>query len=309
MRGVAAGAPVDGLADGGEPALEAEAALFGVLVEAGLVLVELVAAAVFGVRDVRHDHVRPREHALFATVVRERLERRGGGDVHVVQEEARRGDHVEAEAEMICGVVGREGDVAPERRVVVRDVRSHADHVEVQIPEEQDVPGEVVERLPRQAAHDAAADLVAAFPQQAQAVDAALEAVVRRVELRVELGAGGLDAQQIAVRARGAPAGVGLLRLLAQRKRDADRAPAEFVDLAEDAFDEGGVLLGGDFARLEDERAIAQIDVSAHGAQDGLLVEFEAADAVVALADAAVVAVLGADVAHFDDPAQAHEPA
>ena len=81
------------------------------MLAAGLLLLAASVAAVFGVRDVRHDHVRPREHALFATVVRERLERRGGGDVHVVQEEARRGDHVEAEAEMICGVVGREAEI------------------------------------------------------------------------------------------------------------------------------------------------------------------------------------------------------
>ena len=84
VRAVAARAVVDALADRREAAFEAAPALLRVLVEAGLARVELVAAAVGGIRHVRHHDVRAGEDPLLAAVGGEGLEGGRGGDVDVV---------------------------------------------------------------------------------------------------------------------------------------------------------------------------------------------------------------------------------
>ena len=66
--------PIDALANAGEAANKAVAALLGVVVKTRLVFVKLVVAAIFRIRDVWHYDVRPGHDTLLATVVGERLE-------------------------------------------------------------------------------------------------------------------------------------------------------------------------------------------------------------------------------------------
>ena len=182
----------------------------------------------------------------------------------------------------------------------MRDERTHADHVDVERRIEFDVARQVGHGLPRQRAHHARADLVTRPAQRTQAFDAALPAAGRGMELRIERGAGRLDAQQVARRARRAPAGEDLFGLLAQRER---HAHPERRETAQDVLDEGRVRLRLDLAALNDQRDVAH-RLRLLGAGDNLVRRERVAPHVrVRPANAAVVAVLRADVARLDETA------
>ena len=299
---VAPRAVVDALPDRGEAALEGGPALVRVLVEARLARIELVLAPVGDVGHVRHHHVRAGEDALLAAVRRERLERGRGGDVDVVQVEARRRDHVEADAQAVrVGPGIRDGR---ERRVRMRDVGPHADHVHVPVAEEDDVPREVLRRLSRKRAHHARADLVAAAAQGREAVRAARPAVVRGMEACVESGGRRLDAQQVAGRARGLPAPVDRLRLLAEGQR---HAQVQVRHAAQALLDEGRVRLALDLAALQHDRGVARRGVDLRHPQHVVDGKAVAREVRVRAADAAVEAVLRADVPELDEAAHRDE--
>ena len=79
-----------------QTAIEAMATQRCVFVQTGFVRIEPVNLAPTHIRDIGHKHIRTREHAALASVVRQRLQRRRCGDVHVVQIKARDGDHAKA---------------------------------------------------------------------------------------------------------------------------------------------------------------------------------------------------------------------
>ena len=147
------------------------------------------------------------------------------------------------------------------------NVGPHADHVGVDVVEKNDVAGEILKRLPRQAHHHASPHLVPAAAQGAQALDAPVERTVRRMEHGVERGIGGLDAQEVARRTGGAPAAVRFLRLLAEAERHAEMQRGNRV---EDVLDEPRVRLALDLARLDHDRPVARRGGEAR-ARDDLL--------------------------------------
>lgn len=154
MWGIAALFPVDGFADFFNTVGEARSALLRVFVHAGFVFVELVLTSIFCIGDIRHDDIGAGEDALFPSVFSECLECCCGGDIDIVKEEACDGDHVQSESEVFCGIIGCNREIATEGRIVMGNIRPHADHIEVHFLEEDDVAGEVVKGLPGQRAHD-----------------------------------------------------------------------------------------------------------------------------------------------------------
>ena len=79
--GASAHVPADAAADGAQAVFEAGGALGGLVVKAGLVVVELVALAVLLWREVGHHDVGAVGDAELAAVVADGLKGRGGGDV------------------------------------------------------------------------------------------------------------------------------------------------------------------------------------------------------------------------------------
>src|SRR5574344_275812 len=118
----------------------------------------------------------------------------------------------------------------------------------------------------------------------------------RRVEVRIR----SLDPEQVARRPRRLPAAIDLLGLLAERQRDAEIV---FREPAEALLDERGVSLSLELAALQDDRGVAEVLIDLTKPLDIVRRELIALDFGVGLADSAVGAVLGADVAELDDAA------
>ena len=125
-----------------------------------------------------------------------------------------------------------------------------------------------------------------------------------RVEIRIRR----LDAEEVAVCAGVHPAAVGLLALLAEGERYSERVAEAGADGLEDALHEGRVLLRLEFAGLQDDASVAVFRRPCDRVDDLRLAHPVAGDPGVSAADAAVEAVLGADVGEFDESAQRHPP-
>ncbi|MPM91084.1 hypothetical protein SDC9_138210 [bioreactor metagenome] len=181
---------------------------------------------------------------------------------------------------------------------MVDQVRAHADHVHIEFPEEFEVMHEVFDCLPRQADHDAGADLVAGFAQPPQGVDPVGVAVngVGGMEFRVQLRVGAFDPQQIAVRSGVEPAAVSLRRLFAERKRDAEPSAVDLLDAADGRFDEIDPLRIAPLAALEDDRTVTELRRQPGGGKNLLQGHGETPDFSVAATDAAIETVFAADV-------------
>ncbi len=188
----------------------------------------------------------------------------------------------------------------------MRDVRTHADHVDILRRKELDIRREVVKRLSGQTAHHAGPNLVAASPQCAQTIAPRLPRMIMRMELRVEFPVRRLDAQEIAVRARFAPSAVCLLGLFAKAERDAERIAAERVDASEDVFEESRVRRAGQFAGLDHKVAVSRLERPFRLADDFAGIHPVAVDIGIRFPYAAVIAVLLADVSGLDETAEGH---
>ena len=134
------------------------------------------------------------------------------------------------------------------------------------------------------------------------------------MQVRKELAVARFNAKQITQRravARGLrPALVGFGRLLAEGERHAaafghaELLDAHAVNGRADAFDEVDELRIIALAALKRQRPVARAQRVARGLKDLFKAQRVAAHGVVCLADAAVAAVVGADVADLDQPAK-----
>ena len=106
------------------------------------------------------------------------------------------------------------------------------------------------------------------------------------------------------MRASLAPAPVGLVRLLAKTERDAERLAAKGMDAFQHPFDERRMRLAGLLARLEHKTPVSRLERPFRLAEDLVGVHPVTANVRVALADAAVEAVLLADVPALDQSAE-----
>lgn len=274
----------DGLGAGG--------AVVGGLEEADFVVVEGVVGTVSRGGGVGHEDIGARGEGELAALGVGCAHGGGGGDVGVGEEEAGEADHPEGEVEG-CGPGGGEGGV------VVGEEGSDADHVGAEVAEEEEVVGEAFGGLTGEADHGACAGLVAEVAQVVEAGEAAVEVVVG-VEAAEEVAVGGLDAEEVAFGAGVAEAAVGGAGAFADGEGDGE------AGLGSDAFDEAGEAVVGPpwvFAGLEDDGGDAAACDGAAGVEDLLGAHAVASEAGVGASEAAVGAVLGADVGELDDAA------
>ena len=296
-----------GVAYRGDAGAQTVLALVRYFVDAGFVVVEEVLGAVFRDRDDGHEDVGTGFEAQFASQGMEGLEGRRGGDVHVGQKEARDGDHLQAQFEaalfFFLAVHAALHDGFADGRIVVDDVRAHADHVDVHVPVKEDVIGQVFDGLAGQADHVARPYLVTDAAQAVETVFADLPAVVAvlGMEGRVERRITRLDAQEIAVGTGLEPAAVRIFRLFADAEGQAQFAVAQFLDVPHKAFDVVDEFFVLSFTGLERQGAVAVLPGPAGHGQDVIARRIEAFHFVVALADAAVFAVFDAVIGKFDE--------
>ena len=223
-----------------------------------------------------------------------RLHGRRCGDVGLGQQQAQQGDHASRQVKVARHSLA-------ERRVGIRDQGADADHVRIELLVEQDVCRNRSKALPRQAHECPRADLIAERAQVAQAAHA-VRVVHARVPALVDRLVRRLDAQQIAVGTGSAPECVLLIAALPHRQRHRE------VELLE-ATDDGSEALCREIqvlARLQDDCLIAVALCLVRELHDGIGVEPIALDLAVLAPQAAVHAVLAADVREFDEAAQVH---
>ncbi|KXA69552.1 hypothetical protein HMPREF3201_00910 [Megasphaera sp. MJR8396C] len=187
---------------------------------------------------------------------------------------------------------------------MVDDVGSHADHIDIHVAVEEDIVSQVAEGLAGKADHIPRPDLIADTAQAFQAgfADLPFMMAVIGMEGRIESGIAGLDAQQVAVGTGFKPAPIGFFRLFADTKGQAQLAVAQFLDVADQAFDiidEGLVL---PFAGLDSQGAVLILIGPAGHGQNIFPRRIKAFDFVVALADAAVFTIFNAVVGKLDEP-------
>ena len=300
---VAPGVVEELVADGRETDVQAGLALVRLVFDAGLVGIDEIALAVFPGREVRHDDIGPSGDGLFPSLRVDGLVRGGRHHVDLGHHDAQDGDHLERHVHaLLC----RRDEVpeAVQRGVGMGNVGAEPDHRHIHPLEEEQVVGQVVQRLAGQADHDPGTGLVADALQAFQAVEPPAEAVqlVVGVDPVIELLGRALDPQQVAVRPGVEPAPVGLLALLAERKGDAQAAGVDLLDLPHEPFDlvdEGGIAA---LAALQGHGPVAELVGEVGAGQHLVVAEAVAPDPVVAAPQAAVQAVLLADVAIFDQP-------
>ena len=190
----------------------------------------------------------------------------------------------------------------------MRIIGPHPDHGCAEALIEQQVVGQVCARLERHADHRPGAGLIADFLEVVQALQAPVVGVQAVVGMypAIEVGVAGLDPEEVPVRAGGEPFLVDFPGLLAQREGDPQGRVVPRVDgldgldQAGDLVDEGPVL---PLPALDDDGTVAAL--RSHGGRlEDLPVAQFVAGAVHPAADAAIQAVLGADVRDLDESAQ-----
>ena len=106
----------------------------------------------------------------------------------------------------------------------MRDVGTHADHIRGEIAEEDNVGGEILDRLAREADHHAGSGDVTEALERPQTRDAPVKGTFGRMDRRVELSVARLDAQEIAHRPGVLPATVDVLGLFPETERHLESA-------------------------------------------------------------------------------------
>ncbi|MEI7851658.1 MAG: hypothetical protein WCH86_07475 [Kiritimatiellales bacterium] len=233
------------------------------------------------------------------------LKRSGGGDIDVLQHDTGDCDHLESERQrglflFIC--VRR--NFFSHWRVVMRDVRPHADHIHVEFFHKKYVVDQIVHCLAGQSHHYAGADLITGLFEQGEAVFAHFKVVIRRMQFAVQFRISGFDAEQVAMCARFAPAAVGLFCLLSERERDAEFTIRGRFNPPEHPLNQFDIRRVLPLAGLNYDRAIFVFERPDCLAHHFLFVHLETFHVRVALADTAVIAVLDADIAALNNAAE-----
>ena len=129
--------------------------------------------------------------------------------------------------------------------VAVRNKGADAHHLRAEIMEEQQVLGKVPGGLAGGAHHEAAAHLIAKVFQIPEATHAVFQGQILRMQTGVVVGVRRFVAQEVSVRSRRPPPGVGFFRMFAHG--EGDGAVGEFsLDGADDGLD----ALRGEFRIL-----------------------------------------------------------
>ena len=88
-----------------------------------------------------------------------------GHDIDVLKVKTRHGNHIKTQdkALVLCFFAVTAGckDMFPNRCIVVNDIRTHTDHIDIHMAEKFDIAGQVIQGLPRQPHHVSGSYLVA----------------------------------------------------------------------------------------------------------------------------------------------------
>ena len=97
-------------------------------------------------------------------------------------------------------------------------IRSHTDHRSIKAPEKEQIVGQISRRLKGHADHDARTGLITDCLEIIQRLQPPFITVqpILWMDLPVQVGIGGFDAQQIAMGSGIEPFGIHIARLLAQ---------------------------------------------------------------------------------------------
>ena len=282
------------VADGGHAAAQLFFALGGLGAVRDLMIVEHILLSHRGGGEVGHDHVGPRENALLPSRGVDGAQSGGGGQEDGGMDEADDGQKVTGQLQSPRGEVGK-------YRILVGDEGADAAHIGLEFLDEFQVAGDILVGLVGGADHEAAAHLVADVPQVVQAPHPLVEGQGGGVEPFVVGLGGGLVAEQVAVGARVVELLVAFPRAFTQRQ---GHGAVGVICL--DGAEEGSKPFVGEvavLASLEDEGAEAQLIALGAGRENILLGEAVAVAVGVSRADAAVVAVILADIADLDEAA------
>ena len=266
---------------------------------AGLALVEGVLFPRVRRREVGHHYVRPGQHALFAAAGVERGQRRGRGQEYVRQKQADDG-------QQFAGHLHRTRRVSAQRRVAVGDEGADAHHLRLEAADEGEVAGDVRRRLPRRADHEAAAGLIPDGLEVGKAAHAVFKGHSRRVQRLVMRLRRRLVAQKIAVGPRVEQLLVALPAPFAHGERHCAVRPRRLQrphDAAEPLV--GKIRV---FPALQHHRAEAHAVARLGAEKNFFLRQTVAAGPRVGAANAAVEAVVFAEIGKFDQPADVHVP-
>ena len=189
---------------------------------------------------------------------------------------------------------------AAEGGVAVRDERSDTDHLGFELPDEKQIPDQIVHRLSRAADHDARTGLVADLFEGVQAFDAVIEGHPDGMEPTIVIGSDRFMPQQVTVRARFEQRPVGGFCPFPQREGDGAVGPAatHLPDQSGQQF----VVQSRVFSALKYECPESQPVALFAAGQYGFRGQTVAFCQTIAASNAAVAAVVAAVIADFDQP-------
>lgn len=184
--------------------------------------------------------------------------------------------------------------------VAVRDERSDTDHLGFELPDEKQIPDQIVHRLSRAADHDARTGLVADLFEGVQAFDAVIEGHPDGMEPTIVIGSDRFMPQQVTVRARFEQRPVGGFCPFPQREGDGAVGPAatHLPDQSGQQF----VVQSRVFSALKYECPESQPVALFAAGQYGFRGQTVAFCQTIAASNAAVAAVVAAVIADFDQP-------
>ena len=188
------------------------------------------------------------------------------------------------------------------------DIGAEPDHRHVHPLEEEQVTGQLVRRLEREAHHHAGSGLIAGPFQNFQAVEPSAEIVRRisRMDSVIEFLVGRFDPQQVPVRAGLEPAAVGFFGLLSERQGDSQAAVVDFLDLPDETPDPRDEFRVTALPALQGHGTISQFVGQAGAGKHFLVAETITFHPPVPASQAAVQAVFLADIAELDETPQMH---
>ena len=192
----------------------------------------------------------------------ESLQSRRRRNVDVGQKETGHGNHLESHFKSLLlfflavHPTGKDG--FPDGRIMVNDVRPHANHIDIHIAIEQNIVCQVTYGLTGKADHIPRPDLIADASQtfKASLADRPLMVAVIGMKGRIEVGITRLDAQQIAVSTGFKPASVGIFCLFTDAEGQSQFAVAQLFDIVNQAFDVIDKSLVLPFTGLDGQRAV-----------------------------------------------------
>ena len=271
---------------------DARAAMCRRIVDAYFAGIEFIQATVLSLGNIGHDHIGTCLKGHNASLGMQALHRRGSGNVDVGQEQTHGSHGAQRHFQGATRFAGQ-------RSLRMGDERTDSCHIDADVLEVQQVVSDGFNRLTRQTHHDAGAEFKAQFPNHEQALMATLPTHAR-VKAVIQVTVGGLDAHQVTVGACFTKCLIILIITLTNAERQCD---IESLDPLNDAAHARLVEMQV-FARLQDDSLETQADGSCGGFHHLLIAHAITLHLPVAAANAAIQAIVAADVGELNETTQ-----